>query len=96
MFLGSRPLLLTVFLLLSLTGCGEKSAQFYAENPVQTAEVLTKCNALGVAQLKDQNCVNAIEGNAMAVRARNEQQAAARKASLKQWRDAADAQMNKK
>ncbi len=79
----------------SLAGCGEKSEQYYAEHSDEAREVLIKCTAMGAAALKDQNCLNAIEGNAKAVHQRNQQQAAARKASLKQMRDAADAQMKR-
>lgn len=88
--------LLPIFAALTLiSGCGEKSVEYYAANPKEALEVILKCQAQGLASLKDQNCVNAIEGNARAVREASNKQRDARRAELKKWRDDADAQMKK-
>lgn len=81
--------------LLMVAGCGGKSEQYYAEHPSEATDALKKCTAMGPSGLSDQNCINAMNGYARYTRDNADKQAAARKASLKQWRDAADAQMNK-
>ena len=82
--------------LLTLTACGEKSIQFYASNPDETKKALTKCHSMGLSQINDKNCLNAIEGNAIAYREKEKIAAKIRSEALQKWVDEAQAQSKKK
>lgn len=81
--------------LLAVVGCGEKSVEYYAANQKEAIEVMTKCQAKGLAMVNDKNCVNAIEGNARAVHAESLVQREARREALKKWREEAERESKK-
>ena len=93
----SNKLLLSASLLalLSLSGCGEKSIEYYAANQPEAIEVILKCQTKGPAMYNDKNCTNAVQGNAVAVRNKTLATRKAEKESLKQLQAEVDA-ANKK
>jgi hypothetical protein len=82
--------------LLALAGCGAvKSIEYYAANQAEAYKVIMVCQQQGIEMLKDKNCTNAIEGNAIAERAKNKIIAEGTAAALQKWQDDAAAQMKK-
>lgn len=82
--------------LLALTGCFEKSAEYYAANQSEAIEVYKKCKEKGMARLQDKNCMNAVRGNAMAEREKENIAAKVRGEALQKWQDDAAAANKKK
>lgn len=80
---------------IALSGCGEKSVQFFVDNPDEGAAVLAKCPR-GVDIGSDKNCINADEARRIVLQAKINEQREARRAALKEWRNEADAQASKK
>lgn len=68
----------------ALTGCNEKSVDYYAANRQEALDVLLKCPK-GLDMLKDKNCVNAKEGYAIAYRKAKILQGEADKAAIDKW-----------
>lgn len=82
--------------LFALSGCGEKSIEYYTSNQAEARQVIQKCDEKGLAMLGDQNCVNAIEGNAKAVRAKTRAVSKGERESLQKFQAELDAANNKK
>lgn len=87
---GTPCKLVLVFSLFAVVGCREKSIEYYAANQKEAVEVMVKCQAKGTAMLSDKNCMNAVEGNARAVRDASLVQREARREALKKWSEQAE------